>query len=108
MRRRVLILVGGGLLLLVGVYEAAFRYVTASCGEVDMKARPPRVYYSEDLISPVPWRRFMFGFRTDLPFGKVKMCPNVYVDGGRFYRHMPDGSWQDLTDAMIEYQKTKQ
>jgi hypothetical protein len=107
MRRRIFISLGVVLVLAL-FYELTFRYVTASCGEVDMKAQPPRVYYSEDLMASLPWRRMLFGFRTALPFGKVKLCPNLYVDGGRFYRHLPDGSWQDLTDTFIEYQKTKQ
>ncbi len=109
MRRRILISLGAVLLLAV-LYEVAFRYVTASCGEVDMKARPPRVYYSEDLDASFPWRSMFFGFRTQLPFGRVKLAQHsgAYVDGGRFYRRLRDGSWQDMTDTLIEYQKRKQ
>ena len=109
MRRRILILLGV-VIALATVYEVSFRTVTASCGEVDMKARPPRVYYSDDLLSSFAWRRMLFGFRTRLPFGKVRLSEGsgAYVDAGRFYRRLADGSWQDLTDTMIEYQKTKQ
>ena len=108
MRRRIFISLGV-VLLLVLFYESAFRYVTASSGEVDMKAQPPRVYYSDDLFASFPWRQSIFGFRTHLPFGKVRLSQGsgAYVSGGRFYRKLPDGSWQDVTDTMIEYQKTK-
>jgi hypothetical protein len=42
-----------------------------------------------------------------LPFGKIRLSEGtgLYVDGGRFYRRMPDGNWKDLTDVMIEEQK---
>ena len=107
MRKRIFISVGA-LLALLAVYEVAFRAVAAGCGEIDMSAHPPRVYYSDDSLSPLPWRSALFGFRTRLPLGKVKLCPHVYVEGGRFYRHLDDGGWQDLTDTMVEYQKAKQ
>jgi hypothetical protein len=74
-----------------------------------MKASPPRVYYSDDLISSIHWRKALFSLRTQLPFGKVRLSEGsgAYVDGGRFYRRLHDGSWQDLTDTLIEYQKQK-
>jgi hypothetical protein len=106
MRRRVIISVAVVLVLALG-YEIAFRCVAANCGEVNMKAHPPRVYFSDDLLSSVPWRGALFGFRTLLPFGKVRLCPKLYVSGGRFYGRLPDGGWQDLTDTMVEYQKAK-
>lgn len=107
-RRRILISLGAILLFAV-FYEAAFRYATASCGEVDIESRPPRVYYSDDLIASFPWRYMFFGFRTQLPFGKVKLAKGTgaYVDGGKFYRRLPDGSWQDITDTLIQYQNSK-
>jgi hypothetical protein len=106
MRRRILILLGTVLLLAVS-YEVAFRYVTASCGEVDMKAQPPRVYYSDDLDASLPWRGMLFGFRAHLSLGRVKLArgTGAYVDGGRFYRRLRDGGWRDVTDSLIEYQK---
>jgi hypothetical protein len=104
MHRRILIILGV-VIVLATLYEISFRQVTASCGEVDMKAHPPCVYYSDDLLSPFAWRTMLFGFRTRLPFGKVKLCPNVYVDGGRFYHQLPDGRWQDMTNGFIDYQK---
>ena len=108
MRRRLLI--GFGVLLLaVLLYELAFRYTTAASGEVDMQVRPPRVYYSEDLLSSLQWRRAIFGFRTQLPFGKVRLATGTgaYIDGGRFYRRLKDGGWQDMTDTMTEWQKRR-
>lgn len=104
MRKRVIISLSAVLVLALG-YEVAFRWVAANCGEVDMKTHPPRVYFSDDLLSPVPWRSALFGFRTRLPFGKIRLCPKLYVSGGRFYRRLPDGRWQDLTGTMAEYQK---
>jgi hypothetical protein len=108
MRRH--LLVASGILILAAVlYEMAFRFCTGASGEVDLKAQPPRVYYSDDLLSSFEWRRAVFGFRTHLSFGKVRLAKNTgaYVDGGRFYRRLPDGGWQDMTDTMIEYQKRK-
>ena len=106
MRRRIIISFYV-VVLITAFYELAFRYCTAASGEVDMEAQPPRVYYSEDLLAPFPWRRALFGLRTDLPFGKVPLAKRTgaYVDGGRIYRRLSDGSWQDVTDAMIEHQK---
>ena len=74
-----------------------------------MKGPAPRVYYSDDLVSAFEWRRAMFGFRTELPLGNVRLAngTGAYVDGGRFYRRLADGGWQDVTDTMIEYQKQK-
>jgi hypothetical protein len=88
-------------------YEIAFRICTAECGEVDTHAQPPRVYYSKDLDLPFPLLHYCFGFRTELPFGKVRLSKGsgAYVDGSRFYRRLSDGSWQDFTDQLIEYQK---
>jgi hypothetical protein len=77
---------------------------------VDVDSNPPRVYYSEDLMLPFPIFRFCFGFRTELPFGKVRLAKGAggYVDGGRFYRRLPDGRWDDFTDRLIEeHQKRK-
>jgi hypothetical protein len=106
--RRFIFISAALLLAVVGFYEIEFRYCTAKCGEVDMESRPPRVYYSDDLLSSFPWRRMIFGFRVHLPLGKVKIAPSsAYIEGNRFYRRLPDGKWQDLTDAMIEYQKQK-
>jgi len=104
MRKRVIISAAAVLVLALG-YEVAFRYVAANSGEVDVRAHPPRVYFSDDLLSSIPWRSALFGFRTRLSFGKVRLCPKLYVSGGRFYRRLPDGGWQDLTDTMVEYQK---
>jgi hypothetical protein len=99
----------GVFVIIAILYEFAFRSTTAASGEVDMKAQPPRVYYSDDLLSAFKWRRALFGFRTHLPFGKVRLAKGTgaYVDGGRFYRRLPDGGWQDMTDTLIEYQKRK-
>ena len=97
------------LVVIVVGYEAAFRICTAKWGEVDMQSKPPRVYYSADLMLPFPVLRFCFGFRTELPLGRVSLSEGsrASVDGGRFYWGMPDGSWRDVTDDMIEYQKQK-
>jgi hypothetical protein len=94
MRRRLLIALTV-LLLAAVLYEVAFRYCTAASGEVDMKAQPPRIYYSDDLLSSFAWRRAIFGLRTHLPFGKVRLAKGTgaYVDGGRFYRRLRDGGW---------------
>ena len=102
MRRRVLIFSICALGLTVA-YEATFRYVTASSGLVDMQQRQPRIIYSNDSVS-FPWRRMLFGFRTRLPFGKVKLWPeHLYVDGGKIYSHLPDGGWMDMTNGAIEH-----
>jgi hypothetical protein len=105
MRRRIYIITAIFLVAVIG-YEIVFRVCTAKWGEVDMKSKPPRVYYSEDLSLPFPLLQVCFGLRTELPFGKVSLSggSGAYVDGGRFYRRLPDGSWQDLTDAMVAHQ----
>lgn len=104
------LIIGG--LALFGVfllYEISFRYVTASSGELDLEVVPPRIYYSDDLVSSYEWRRAIFGFRSQLPLGKVSLAhgTGLHVHGGRFYRRLNDGSWQDLTDTMIEYHHKK-
>ena len=106
MRRRLLEL-AGILLLLAVLYEMAFRYCTAQSGEMDVNVRPLRVYYSADMLSTFAWRKMLFGFRARLPFGKVRLAEGtaLFVDGGRFYWRMPDGSWYDMTDDMTEYLK---
>jgi len=108
MSRRGLIFFGV-LLLFAALYELAFRYCTASSGEADMKTQPPRVYYSDDLFTPLACRSAVFGFRTHLPLGKAQLAKGTgaYVDGGRFHHRLPAGSWQDITSTMIEYQNRK-
>jgi hypothetical protein len=108
MRRRIKI-IAAILVIVVFAYESAFRLCTAKWGEVDMQSNPPRVYYSEDLSLPFPILKFCFGFRTELPIGKVRLSEGsgAYVDGGRFYRRLPDGSWRDLTDEMVKHQESK-
>jgi hypothetical protein len=90
-------------------YEVAVRVCTAKWGEVDVRSRPPRVYYVQDLLLPVPILRRCFGFRTGLPLGKVRLSKRTgaYVDGGRFYRRLPDGSWRDFTDDIVAYQNLR-
>src|SRR5262245_3891468 len=101
MRRRRILICFGVVMVLVVLYEISFRVVTASCGEVDMEAHSPRVYYSDDLMASFAWRQVLFGFRTKLPFGKVRLSKGsgAYVDGGRFYQRLPDGTWRDLTET---------
>jgi hypothetical protein len=95
MRKSISILIGA-LLALAVVYEVAFRFITADCGLVDATTNPPRVYYSRDALS-FPWRNLIFGVRTRLPFGKVRLAPeHLYVDGGRVYCRAPDGAWLDM------------
>lgn len=106
-RRRILILLAVMLALAVS-YEIAFRLVTARCGSVDYETTwPPSVFYTDDLTSSLPWRGICFGFRTQLPFGKVRLNGDVYVDGGRFYQRNPDGSWYDETNWMIAIHKAR-
>ena len=108
MRKRIKIIAAVLVVLLLG-YEAAFRVCTAEWGEVDTDANPPRVYYSADLDLPFPLLGWCFGFRTELPFGKVRLSKGsgAYVDGGHFYRRLADGSWQDFTKQLTEYQTHK-
>ena len=108
MRRRIYIITVVFLVAVIG-YEIAFRVCTAKWGEVDTRATPPRVYYSADLFLPFPLLKCVFGIRTHLPLGMVRLSKGTgaAVDGGRFYRHMPDGTWQDFTDALVEYQNRK-
>ncbi|HSY10425.1 MAG TPA: hypothetical protein VK840_05870 [Candidatus Dormibacteraeota bacterium] len=108
MRRRIKIITVI-LVIVVFSYEVAFRLCTAKWGEVDMQSKSPRVYYSEDLSLPFPILRLCFGFRTEFPIGKVRLSEGsgAYVDGSRFYRRLPDGSWRDLTDEMVEHQKSR-
>lgn len=95
MRKVIPILIAAGLVGVV-VYEVTFRCITANCGLVDMQASPPRVVYGHD-VPQFPWRRMIFGFRTRLPFGKVRLAPeHLYVDGGRIYCRLPDGRWLDM------------
>jgi hypothetical protein len=49
MRKRVIMSTAAVVLLALG-YEVAFRCVAAKCGEIDVKAQPPRVYFSDDLL----------------------------------------------------------
>jgi hypothetical protein len=106
MRRRTKIIAVVLVVVVIG-YEAAFRVCTANWGEVDTHATPPRVYYSTDLDWPFPLLRCVFGIRTHLPLGMVRLSKGsgAAVDGSRFYRHLPDGTWQDFTDQLIEFQK---
>ena len=95
MRKPISILIGVVLALAL-VYEIAFRIITANCGLVDMQASPPRVVYGHD-APQFPWRRLIFGARTRLSFGKVRLAPeHLYVDGGKIYCRLPDGKWLDM------------
>ena len=105
--RRAFLMTIGTVVFVAALYELAFRYCTAASGEVDMKAQPPGVYYSSDLPSSFQWRKAVFGFRTRLAFGKVRLASGAYVDGGKFYRRLSDGSWQDVTSALRQYQSAK-
>jgi hypothetical protein len=110
MRKPVYIVAGVLLVLLVlaVAYELAFRAVAAEYGELDLRARPARVCYYEDELPPFPWRSALFGLRTRLPLGKVRLRCGAYVNGGRVYRRLPDKSWEDLTDTIVEWQKIRQ
>lgn len=107
MRRHILRSLGLVLVLAV-FYEIAFRLVTASCGEVKWATWPPCVYYVHDTDS-FPWRLMCFGFRSRLPFGKVRLSKGseFYVDGSRFYRRGADGGFDDMTDWMAATLKRK-
>jgi hypothetical protein len=108
MRRRVYTITFVFLAAVLG-YETGFRVCTAKWGEVDMHSKPPRVFYSADLNLPLPLLRWIFGIRTYLPLGIARLSKGsgAGVDGGRIYRHLPDGTWHDITDALIEYQNKK-
>lgn len=69
-----------------------------------MQSPTPRIYYSLDLLLPFPAVRFCFSFRSSLSLGKVRLSEGtgVYIDGGRFYRRLKDGAWEDLTDKLVE------
>ena len=100
MRRHIMNFLGAVLVLAIS-YESAFRWVTASCGNVEWSTWPPIVYYLNDTDS-FPWRLMCFGFRLRLPLGKVRLSKRseFYVDGSRFYRRRTDGSFDDITDWM--------
>jgi hypothetical protein len=96
-----------GLLSVIAMYEVTFRYCTATWGEVDLDSKPPRLYFSEDLMIGFPLMRTIFAPRTCLRLGKVSLSSGTgaYMDGGTFYRRLPDGTYKDLTDGFRRHQK---
>ncbi len=106
MRRRILIWLGV-VLVLITFYEIAFRLVAARSGFVEWSGWPPCVYYKMDTVS-FPWRFMCFGLRSRLPLGKVRLSNTGYfVDGSRFFRREPDGSFRDETDWMAATREKK-
>lgn len=95
------------LFVLTIYFEAAFRISTAKTGEVKWGVTPPALYYSSDAPS-FPWRKYLYGKRSDLNLGKIRLSVSVYtekgtywvyVEGGKFYQQLRGGGWHELRSA---------
>lgn len=84
-------------------YEICYRFATGLYGEIDVMARPPKLYYSCGVSIANKVLGGVFLPRAYLPFGLTRLSDGTgaYVRGGRFYRKMQDGSLKNVTELIM-------
>ncbi len=99
----------GGLLGLILLYELSFRFCTGRWGEINTDTSPVSLYYVYDLYVPSKSMETFFRPRAKLRLGKVRLAEGTgaYISGGTFYRKLPDGSWENITEGFARMRRNK-